>query len=44
MKTAGIHEIPVEQVKVNDILLVKPGAKIPVDGKLAPVNHLLMKV
>lgn len=25
-------EIPIEQVKVNDILLVKPGEKIPVDG------------
>jgi Cu2+-exporting ATPase len=25
-------EIPIEQVKVNDILLVKPGGKIPVDG------------
>jgi P-type Cu2+ transporter len=31
---AGGHtmEIPVEQVKVNDVLLVKPGEKIPVDG------------
>lgn len=25
-------EIPIEQVKVGDILLVKPGGKIPVDG------------
>lgn len=25
-------EIPVEQLKVNDIVIVKPGAKIPVDG------------
>lgn len=25
-------EIPIEQVKANDILLVKPGEKIPVDG------------
>lgn len=27
-------EIPIEQVRVNDILLVKPGEKIPVDGLL----------
>ena len=27
-------EIPVEQVKVGDILLVKPGEKIPIDGKV----------
>jgi P-type Cu2+ transporter len=25
-------EMPIEQVKVNDIILVKPGEKIPVDG------------
>jgi len=25
-------ELPVEEVKVNDILIVKPGEKIPVDG------------
>jgi len=30
----GSHmmEIPIEQVKVDDLLLVKPGEKIPVDG------------
>ena len=27
-----IMELPIEQVKVNDVLLVKPGEKIPVDG------------
>jgi Cu2+-exporting ATPase len=27
-----IMEIPIEQVKVGDMLLVKPGGKIPVDG------------
>jgi Cu2+-exporting ATPase len=27
-----IMEIPIEQVKVGDLLLVKPGEKIPVDG------------
>ncbi|MCC6711271.1 MAG: copper-translocating P-type ATPase [Candidatus Pacebacteria bacterium] len=26
------HEVPIEQVKVGDILLVKPGQKVPVDG------------
>jgi len=27
-------EIPVNQVKIGDILIVKPGAKIPVDGSI----------
>lgn len=27
-------EIPVEQVLINDILIVKPGSKIPVDGEI----------
>lgn len=26
------HEIPIEQVKHDDVVLVKPGSKIPVDG------------
>jgi len=26
------YEVPIEQVKVGDILLVKPGQKVPVDG------------
>ena len=25
-------EIPIEEVKVNDTIIVKPGQKIPVDG------------
>ncbi|SEW42584.1 heavy metal translocating P-type ATPase [Chitinophaga arvensicola] len=29
------REIPISQVKVNDLLMVKPGEKIPVDGKVA---------
>ncbi|MDP3696420.1 MAG: heavy metal translocating P-type ATPase [Candidatus Taylorbacteria bacterium] len=28
------REIPIEEVKVGNILLVKPGEKIPVDGKI----------
>lgn len=27
-------KLPIEEVKVNDIILVKPGEKIPVDGKV----------
>ena len=30
----AVNEIPIYQVKVNDIILVKPGAKIPVDGQV----------
>ncbi len=28
------QEIPVSEVKIGDIVIVKPGAKIPVDGKI----------
>lgn len=31
-------EIPVEQVKIDDVLLVKPGEKIPVDGVVVSGN------
>lgn len=27
-------EVPIEQLKVNDIILVKPGTKVPVDGEI----------
>lgn len=26
--------IPIEEVKINDIVLVKPGEKLPVDGEI----------
>ena len=29
-----VREIPIEQVKLYDILLVKPGDRVPVDGKV----------
>ena len=34
IKGSKILEVPVEQVKVGNVLLVKPGAKIPVDGTI----------
>lgn len=33
-ETGNVTETPIVQVKVNDIILVKPGDKIPVDGSL----------
>jgi Cu2+-exporting ATPase len=32
--TGNMQEIPIAQVKAGDLLLVKPGEKIPVDGKV----------
>ena len=29
------RDIPIEQVKAGDVLLVRPGEKIPVDGTAA---------
>jgi copper-(or silver)-translocating P-type ATPase len=29
-----VHTIPVEQVQVNDLLLLRPGEKVPVDGAI----------
>lgn len=31
-------EVPIDQVKINDILRVRPGDKIPVDGKITEGN------
>ncbi|PSL45347.1 Cu2+-exporting ATPase [Chitinophaga niastensis] len=33
--SGNTQEIPIASVKVNDLLMVKPGEKIPVDGKVA---------
>lgn len=32
---SGDMEVPVEQVKIGDLLLIKPGETIPVDGRIA---------
>lgn len=34
IKDSEIMEVPVEQVKTGDIILVRPGEKIPVDGEI----------
>ena len=34
--------VPLNQVNVDDILLIKPGEKIPVDGQIIRVKLLLM--
>ena len=34
VRDGGEREIPIEDVQVGDVLLVKPGEKIPVDGKI----------
>ena len=34
MKDGKEVEIPVEQVAVGDIIVVRPGQSIPVDGKI----------
>jgi Cu+-exporting ATPase len=33
-RDGGEHDIPIEEVKVGDILLIKPGKKVPVDGEV----------
>ena len=32
------QDVPIEEVKVGDVLLVKPGEKVPVDGKVTNGN------
>ncbi len=34
VKDGNISDIPIEQVRVGDVLAVKPGEKYPVDGKI----------
>lgn len=34
IRDGGEEQIPVEEVKVGDLILVKPGEKIPVDGEV----------
>jgi P-type Cu+ transporter len=38
IRDEGEYEIAVEDVKVGDVLLVKPGEKVPVDGKVVKGN------
>lgn len=37
----GEVEIPVAKLKINDIILIKPGDKIPVDGKIISGNSFV---
>ncbi|MDX8430875.1 MAG: copper-translocating P-type ATPase [Candidatus Algichlamydia australiensis] len=33
-KNGGIEEMPIEQVKKSDLVVVRPGERVPVDGKV----------
>ena len=33
-KNGDVSDVPVESLKINDVVLVKPGEKIPVDGEI----------
>ncbi len=37
----GVFTIPIEEIKVNDIIIVKPGEKIPLDGIILSGNSHL---
>jgi Cu+-exporting ATPase len=41
MKNGQQQETPIEQVKVGDILVVRPGEKIPVDGIITEGNSVI---
>ncbi len=41
VRNGEVEEIPLEQVKVGDILRVKPGEKIPVDGLINEGNAII---
>ncbi|GHV46192.1 hypothetical protein FACS1894204_07290 [Synergistales bacterium] len=32
-------EIPIEAVEIGDVILVRPGGKIPVDGRVTELNR-----
>ena len=34
-------DIPIEEVEVGDIIVVRPGEKVPVDGKIVEGNSAL---
>ncbi|WP_304063434.1 heavy metal translocating P-type ATPase [Pedobacter glucosidilyticus] len=38
---SGEEEVPISQVQVGDLILIKPGEKIPVDGRVAEGNSFV---
>ena len=40
-ETGNEQEIPIEEVIVGDIIHIKPGEKIPVDGKIVEGNSAI---
>jgi Cu2+-exporting ATPase len=39
--TAGEERVPVEEVRVGDVLLVRPGERVPVDGEVTAGNSFV---